>query len=370
MMKVAMYYGPGDIKIEEAPIPTYPKEGGLVKVRACGVCDIIDLPNWQRWPDGGRGYGEGIGHEWSGEVVEVGSEVTCVKPGDRVYGHRNSPCYHCEACQHGEYHRCVSRFGDVSKRRYGAFGEYIPFHRFQPEHGLVVFPKDDGCDFKDLALVEPYELSVALARKAKEGDVVIVFGQELVALATVAFLKDRNVGKLITVEPSEIRRKASKVAGADIIVDPLKEDVVSIVMAETKGKGADIIIISDERPIATMQAMSCIRNFGDIWLTKPGGLVQLNPNVVNMNPINWRMADAGYSEPAVKIDPGLFSMQTAWGTLGAYKERWWKGYTDLLVTRRLGADKVVTKTFPLEKTAEAFDAEMDTYENVKVLVEM
>jgi threonine dehydrogenase-like Zn-dependent dehydrogenase len=97
--------------------------------------------------------------------------------------------------------------------------------------------------------------------------------------------------------------------------------------------------------------------------------MQINPNVVSMHPINWRMSDAGYAEPAVKFDPQLFSMQTAWGTLGPYKERWWKGYTDLIRPGVLNAAKLVTQTFPLEKIKEAYEAEMDTYANIKVMIE-
>lgn len=284
-MKAAIYYGPGDVRVEERPIPKYTPEGMLVRVRVCGICDILDLPAWERWPEGGRGVGDGIGHEWSGEVVEVGSKVTAVKPGDRVYGHRNAPCYRCECCLRGEYNRCNNPFGGIEVQQ-GACAEYISFHRVEPEYGLVVFPKDDGLNFRDLAMVEPLELSVALAHKAKPEDVVVIFGQELVALGIVPFLKNMGVARVITVEPSEIRRKASKAVGADIVVNPLKEDVISIVMEQTNGRGAQTIIISDERPIATQQAMSVVRQYGEIWLTKPSYYMVANPNVVNMTPIN------------------------------------------------------------------------------------
>lgn len=205
-MKAAIYHGPRDIRVKEVPIPNYGPEGMLVKVKACGVCDIIDLPNWERWPEGGRGIGQGVGHEWSGEVVEVGSKVTACKPGDRVYGHRGAPCYQCEACRHGEYDRCIHIFGGIAGEvQMGAFAEYISFHRVSPEKGLVIFPKDDGCNFRDLAMVEPLELSVALARKVKEGETAVIFGQELVALGVTVLLPQQKPAKIITVEASELR---------------------------------------------------------------------------------------------------------------------------------------------------------------------
>jgi len=119
----------------------------LVRIKACGICNIIDLPNWQRLPEAGRGIGQGLGHEWSGEVVETGSAVTAVKPGDIVYGHRHAPCYRCEACPLGEYDRCVNLYQGIEVMQ-GAFAEYISFHRVMPENGLAIFPGTPGSILK------------------------------------------------------------------------------------------------------------------------------------------------------------------------------------------------------------------------------
>ena len=82
-MKGAVYHGPYDLRIEERPKPVAGRDGVVLKVEACGICPIIDLNMWQNMaaPQVGRI----IGHEVSGQVVEVGSNVTLVKEGDRIY---------------------------------------------------------------------------------------------------------------------------------------------------------------------------------------------------------------------------------------------------------------------------------------------
>jgi D-arabinose 1-dehydrogenase-like Zn-dependent alcohol dehydrogenase len=75
-MKAAIYYGPGDIQLKDIEFPHASPEGVILKVRACGICDILDLPLWKNWPQGGRGIGLARGHEFSGEIIEVGSRVT------------------------------------------------------------------------------------------------------------------------------------------------------------------------------------------------------------------------------------------------------------------------------------------------------
>ena len=82
-MKAAIYYGPGDIRIEDIPKPQAGPLGAVVKIEAAGVCEIMDGAAWQK-----RGFkptelGMARGHEWSGEIVELGSQVTGFELGDR-----------------------------------------------------------------------------------------------------------------------------------------------------------------------------------------------------------------------------------------------------------------------------------------------
>ena len=123
-MKAAVYYGPGDIRIVEKDRPDAGEEGMVLKVGACGICPLIDVPHYKmEFPlkDIPAGYthepartsGLVLGHEFSGEVVEVGSKVTTVEKGERIYGVIWKPCGECEPRVAEDYENCL--FGDVGQ---------------------------------------------------------------------------------------------------------------------------------------------------------------------------------------------------------------------------------------------------------------
>jgi threonine dehydrogenase-like Zn-dependent dehydrogenase len=367
MMKAVVYYGPGDMRIEEINRPKAGTEGVVLKIKACGVCNILDLDVWERRP--ALGVGVARGHEFSGEVVEVGSEVTIVKVGDRIFSEPVfRPCYRCESCRLNDYWRCVNwGEGEIGRAIHGAFAEYL-WVPFVTNDSIIKLPKT--LSYRDLALIEPLSLSVGLARKAKTDDLVVVLGQELVGLGTVAELKKMGVAKVIASDISQKHLEAAKEAGADIVVDALNEDIVRVVMKETSGIGADVVIQSDSRPVATLQAISMARRMGKVWLALAySAPLMLNTSGTSIHSgVSWIGPGAGYSELPLMFDPSMINLQTAWGTLGAKMPRW-LGALELIKSGRITADKHVTHVFPLEKTKEAFDLASNPHETIKVMVE-
>lgn len=174
-MKAALYYGPGDIRIEEIRTPKASTIGAVVKIKACGVCPILDLNDWVRYPAGGHTIGLARGHEWSGEIVEVGSAVENFKVGDRVGGMEPlfRPCFRCDFCQQGDYWRCSNV--NQGMGIHGAFAEYMALS-FVSSDALMAFP--DTIGFRDLAMLEPLGVGAGLVKRAKIKDVVAVLGQE------------------------------------------------------------------------------------------------------------------------------------------------------------------------------------------------
>jgi threonine dehydrogenase-like Zn-dependent dehydrogenase len=367
-MKAAIYYGPGDIRVEEIEYPKTGPEGVVLRVRACGVCNILDMDAWERWPS--KGIGLAQGHEFSGDVVEVGPEVTIVKVGDRIFGEPVfRPCYKCESCQVKDYWRCVNwGNGEVGRAIHGAFAEYL-WLPFVTNESIIKLP--ETLDYHNLALIEPLSLSIGLAKKAKADDVVVILGQEFMGLGTVACLKRMGVDRVIASDISERHLEASKEAGADIVVNALNEDVVQVVMKETSGEGADIVIQSDPRPIALIQAISMVRRMGKIWLGLAyGSPIVLNPSSLPSihSEVRWIGPGAGYTEPSLMFDPAMMSLRSAWGTLGAKMPRWLEA-VELLQSGRITAAKHVTHVFPLDMIKEAFETALNPRESIKVLVE-
>jgi threonine dehydrogenase-like Zn-dependent dehydrogenase len=370
-MKAAVYYAPGDIRYEEVPEPKCLPEGVVVKVGACGVCNIMDIDSWVRWSRGGEGTGLARGHEWSGEIVEVGSKVKGgFKVGDKIFQNPVfKPCHRCNYCYEEDYWRCINWSEGLAQRAiHGGFAEYVSIPVVTHESAAKM---PDNLSWADLAMIEPVYLAIGLARKVDAGETALVLGQDLMGLGTVAKIKERGA-RVITCDISEKRLRASGEAGADLLINSVDQDVVSVVMKETKGKGCDVVIVIDTRPAALMQAISCVRRAGVIWLAgyyyspfKVRADVGPSENKMTI----WQGPGAGYTDPSVGFDPSLLHMQVAWGTMGPRVERWLEA-ADLIQSGKITAKKHVTSRFPLAKTKEAFDLAADDPDQIKVMVEM
>lgn len=365
MMKAAIYYGPEDIRIEEIKRPVAGPDGVLLKVKVCGVCSIMDIDAWNRAPAGGRGVGLARGHEWSGEIVEVGIRVTDFKEGDRVYMEPVfRPCNNCESCRQKDYWRCLNWKEGMGVN--GAFAEYI-WLPFVGKDCVIKLP--ESLSFRDLAMIEPLGLGVGLARKAKEDDTVAVLGQELVGLSTVAALKKRGIAKVITSDFSEKHLAASKEVGADITVNTLHEDIVDVVMQETSGRGVDVTILTDHRPVALTQAINTVKRAGMVWLAHSYGAPLKLGSSIGSGPRFAVGADYhGFIEQPISFDSALLYMRSAWGTLGERIPRFEEG-VELMESGTITAEKCVTHVFPLDRITEAFEMATNPHESIEVMIE-
>ena len=342
-MKIAIYYGPYDIRIEERPKPVCPPEGVVCKVGAVGVCDIMDLTAWIGWPPEPREVGWARGHEWSAQIVEVGEKVIGYEVGDNVFGcpvfH---PCHRCNACRVGEYWRCINwRDGMMQKALHGAMAEYIVMP-FINKESAAKLPKD--LSMKDLALVEPTYLGIGLAAKGKPGDTIAIVGLDMMSFVAIHQLKELSkVGKIIVSDVSNFRLEKAKEMGADVCINSIEQDFVAAVMKETSGRGADVTILADNRPVAFTQAFNSTRRQGNVWLgtwmytpwttkTAAGGNQWIGPGVA-------------YPEIPITFDPTMLNIFTAWGTLGPRAPRWVEA-GQLIKRGVVTADKFVTSRVP------------------------
>jgi threonine dehydrogenase-like Zn-dependent dehydrogenase len=370
-MKAAVFYGPGDIRVEEIERPSAGSKGMVLKVEACGICPLIDVPHYKisfpnvdvpphyqaTPPEGGPRVV--LGHEFSGQVVEVGSEVTAAKVGDRLYGVAWAPCGICDACQAGDYESCpfIDGGGRVTN---GAMAEYMLFpnetYRSVTEDKLIKLP--DNVSYRDGALIEPVRLGVGMAKKATAGDVVVVFGQEIMGLSAVVHLKKIGAAKIIVADISGKRLQAAREVGADVVVDVLNDDIFQVVMRETSNKGADLVIEASCRPESLQQAVTVVRPFGQIWL---GTFYTAGPF---FDP-SWqasRMVGMNLTQK-----PGI-SIHNTWGTLGSWMPLLEEA-VNILQSGKITAEKYVTHYFPLNKVKEAFETAMNSWESIKVMIE-
>jgi threonine dehydrogenase-like Zn-dependent dehydrogenase len=369
-MKAAIYYAPGDIRYQDVADPKCTPEGAIIKIGACGVCHVMDVDAWIRWQRGGEGPGFARGHEWAGEIVELGSKVQNFKVGDKVFQNPVfKPCYNCNYCIEGDYWRCVDwRKGMAQASMHGGFAEYV-FLPFITNESAAIMPKD--LSWEDLSMIEPLYLAIGLSRKANAGETALVLGQELMGVGVVAKMKERGV-RVITADVSDKRLKAAEAVGADLCINSIEKDTYREVMKATKGKGADVVIVIDTRPAAFIESIQCVRRAGCVWLAgyyySPFKVrADIGPSEGKMT--NWIGPGAGHTDPTIGFDPALLHMQISWGSLGPRVPRWLEA-ADLIKSGKITADKFVTKVLPLSETKKAFELTAEDHDQIKVVVKM
>jgi len=223
------------ISVEEVPSPEVADSRDvLIRVKTCGICgsDLAILEG--RHPSKPPVV---LGHELVGEVSQVGSGVTLVAPGDHVVVDPNISCGLCTPCRLGRRNMCQNMV-ELGISRNGGFAELM----VAPES--FVYKVDRGLSWKAGALIEPLSCVVhGFGRsRVKPDETAIVYGAGPMGLLWVALLKRAGVRRIISVDLAERRRAGALALGADVTIDPARDDPVAVIERETGGYGADVAI--------------------------------------------------------------------------------------------------------------------------------
>jgi len=260
LMKVAK--GPGNIEVREIDKPIIPGDDWvLIKVKAAGVCGT-DLHIWhdkfRYWPP------VVLGHEFSGEIIEVGKKVRNFKPGDRVVAEpKNEACGICDVCRQGKIQLCEHRRAP-GWGVHGAFTDYI----VMPEMFLHRIP--EGVSYELAALAEPMAICVheVLERGRVEcQDTIVVTGAGPIGIMGAFVAKSAGASKVIMTGMNAgeyIRFDVAKKLGVDYIINVEKENPVEIVMELTNGKGADMVIEASGAGPSISRIVDMVRTCGRI----------------------------------------------------------------------------------------------------------
>lgn len=238
-MRSAVLVGPRDIRLEEVERPVTARDTVVVKLESLGICGS-NLHWWtgapaeqglMRFPLPGGG-----GHEYAGVVDEVGSDVTRVKPGDRVAVDffESTSCGECVQC-------AVGLFGQCERRRFlglGGFTEYL----MTGEKGL--YPIPDGVEPGIAAVVEPMACAVSGVRRAKlrGGETVVVLGAGVLGLCAAGAARALGAGKVIISAKHDAQAALAKRFGADVVVRSGEPELVERIKAEAGPHGADLVV--------------------------------------------------------------------------------------------------------------------------------
>ncbi len=225
--------GPGNLEYTTRPIPQIGPREILVKVKAAAICGTdVHIKHWNAWAENRMHPPVVIGHEFSGEVVEIGSEVKNVKVGDRVSSESHIACNTCELCREGHRHVC-SNTSIIGVHQDGAFAEYIAI----PEEIAFVY-NDPSLPWEQLALMEPFGVAVhGMMEFPLMGRTVALIGAGPLGTMGILLAKHAGAAKIIVLEPNEERGKNALALGADVVINPIEEDPVAAVKKLTGGLG-------------------------------------------------------------------------------------------------------------------------------------
>jgi len=244
-MMAAVFKGEGKLVLEERPVPQIKDPHDvLLAVKGVGVCGtdlhILEVP--PRHPATANVI---MGHEFCGEVADVGSMVTNCKPGDRVVADQNAGCGHCDECRRGFPNTCLTVFSapvpgfcDTPGIFHdGALAKFIVI----PDY--MVYQVGPTVSWPHMAITETVACAFNALRKAnpEAGETAVVLGAGPVGLLLTSMLKMSGC-RVINSEVSEHRASIAKKIGADLIVNPKKQNLQEVVNDETKGRGADVVL--------------------------------------------------------------------------------------------------------------------------------
>lgn len=256
-MTALRLHGPGDLRLDEVPVPEPGPGEVLVKVHRCGICGTdlhiakgnFPAPNLPLT----------LGHEFSGTVVGLGDGVSGLDDCARVVVDINIACGHCYFCTRGQKLFCPS-VAQLGVHRAGGLAEYVT----APATNLHVLPAALSLDAA--AYVEPLACAVHGQDRVgvRSGDTVLVIGGGPMGLAHIALSRMNGASSVIVSEPDADRRALAQRMGADIVVDPLGQDLGETLADLTQGIGPDIVIEAVGSIRTYESAISEVRRGGKI----------------------------------------------------------------------------------------------------------
>ncbi len=268
-MKAALWYAKQDVRIEEIPEP---KPGpGEVKIRVkwCGICGS-DLHEYEDGPFSipvdtphpltGKKAPIVLGHEFSGDIVEVGEGVTGWNVGDRVTAEATVACLECRYCKQGHYSYCdrLGIFGVHGSG--GAMAEYVVA-------GAPFLHKIPGnLDYEKASLVEPIAVGFHSlgAGNFRAGMTAVVLGAGPIGLGVIESLRAAGAHKIIAVVRKSVRQEYALRSGADVLLDPYEVDAPAEIRKITGGLGADICFETFGVDFGVNLGLNCLHNGGTL----------------------------------------------------------------------------------------------------------
>ncbi len=329
------------VKVKDMPLPTVGRGDILVKMRVCGLCGSDIEKVYGKYGVVSRR----LGHEPSGEVIAVGSDVEGISVGDRVFVHHHVPCYSCYYCNHGDYTMC-DHYQRSNIEPCGLAEVFLVPEWNVKRGGVIVLP--EHVSYEEAAMIEPLACCIKAFNSAgiRGKDSVAVIGAGPAGIMHIMLAEHADAEPIIAVDVNEFRLRFASSIGADITLDARDSDMTAKVKAVTESRGVDVAIVATSNTNALLSALNMVRKGGKVILfgvPPKGSTVSIDLNHVFNNEI--------------KIVPSLAASD--YDTREAF---------NLIESKRIDIARVITHRFPLDDARDAIECAHKATDAMKVVV--
>jgi len=330
-MKAAVLHGNEDIRFEEWETPRIRPGTVKVRVRATGICGS-DVPRVLH--HGAHFYPMVLGHEFSGDVTEIGEGVQGFAIGDTVSGAPLVPCMTCDDCQLGHYALC-KHYSFIGSREQGSFAEYVVL----PARNAVKY--DASIPYEQAAMFEPSTVALhgLLQADYRGGGTVAVLGCGTIGIFTLQWAKIFGAKKLVAFDIDESRLALAKQMGADEAVNTLSSEHLQQAMALTGSAGFDSVLETAGNPDTMRLAFELAANKARVCF------IGTPHTDLTFSPRQWEC-----------MNRKEFTLTGSWMSYSApFPGCEWDLTAHYFATGALRFDPAfIFRTFPLHQAAEAF----------------
>jgi threonine 3-dehydrogenase len=275
--------GPG-LRLQEVPRPEIGINDVLIRVHKTGICGTdLHIESWDPWAAKTIHPPLVVGHEFVGEVVEVGSNVADFHPGELVSGEGHVTCGRCRHCLAGQRHLCVNTVG-LGVNRDGAFAEFVALPMTNVWH------QAPGVDEEVAAIFDPFGNAVhtALAFEVL-GEDVLVTGAGPIGLMASAVARHAGARHIVISEPNAFRRDLAMRMGATIAIDPRERDLKDVQRELGMVEGFDVALEMSGNATALRSAIDNMAHGGRIAILGiPTAEISLDVNAIVFNQLTLR----------------------------------------------------------------------------------
>lgn len=340
-MKTASVKEPSVISVSETENPSLESGEILVQMHACGICgsDLEKVFGQYGQPS------MRLGHEPAGVVLDVGSDVTEFKKGDRVFTHHHVPCYDCHFCNHGNETMC-KKYYETNLSPCGLSEQYV-VPAWNVSHGGVL-KISDSLSFEEAAMIEPLACCVRAWTKYhyQEGDSAAIFGVGPTGMMHVMLAHAKKFSKIFCFDVNDFRLDFAKKFNITESINSTDETRKQKILDHTDNRGVDVAIVATSSLKALEDAIDMVRKGGTVMMF---GV-----------PSKGATMDLDMSK--------IYSKEITLVTSYAASDNDTKEALNLIESSQIDVKQLITHTYPIDDTQKAFDHARSGENAMKIII--